>query len=107
MNPRSVLCEDGKPCLDFPTCHQNCECIRGLGRNVLLKDMSASQPNPTPQELTAPTLEQMAKDAARLDWLDKQGMIGISHAGYGDYRHYAGGGFPAIREVIDKAMAHE
>ena len=61
MNPRSVLCEDGNPCPDFLACHQNCECIRGLGRNVLLKDMTTSQPNPTPQEPTAPTLEQLAE----------------------------------------------
>ena len=29
----------------------------------------ASQPDPTPQDVAAPTLEQLAKDAARYRWL--------------------------------------
>lgn len=47
------------------------------------------------------------RDAKRLDWLEQQGMIGIGHIGYGDYRLYAGKGFPKIREVVDAALREE
>lgn len=72
---------------------------------------SASDPNLRQQselcKRAAEELTRLRSDTERMDWLDCQGMIGISHESYGDYRYYAGNGFPPIREVIDKQMAKE
>ena len=50
-------------------------------------------------------LAQYKADAERLDWLETQGMIGIGHTQWGEYRYYAGDMFKPIREVIDSAIA--
>lgn len=55
-------------------------------------------------DATAPAAQGDARDAARLDWLEKQNQIGIDHIAYGDYRYYAGKEFKPLREVIDAAM---
>ena len=52
-------------------------------------------------------LEKAEKDAERIDWLEKQGEIGIGHIKFGDYRYYAGDPFDTVRSVIDAAIAQE
>jgi hypothetical protein len=48
--------------------------------------------------------EKNKADKERMDWLESNGgVIGIDHIGYGDYRHYAGGMFKPLRDVVDAA----
>jgi len=58
-------------------------------------------------------LQELERDAARLDWLDKEGhkySHGFCHVGCGDYRHYVhqthgGTQYPSARQTIDAALA--
>ena len=58
-------------------------------------------------------LQELEKDARRLDWLDKEGhkySHGFCHVGCGDYRHYVhqthgGTQYPSARQTIDAALA--
>lgn len=50
-------------------------------------------------------MEKKITDKQRLDFVDKNNIeVGLDHMGYGDYREYANGPFPKIRDVIDKMM---
>ena len=64
---------------------------------------------------SANMIEALARDAERMDWIDRAGMeegCGFRHIAYGDYRfyahqHFGGAKYPLARQVIDAARAQD
>jgi len=55
----------------------------------------------------AQQVEDLQKDAARLDWLEaSKESHGFCHKEWGEYRYYAHQieGYPTVRQAIDEAM---
>lgn len=69
------------------------------------------KPRAVESDSSTPATDQSTegkKDTERLDWLERQGGIGVDENRHGEYNHYAGGlNFPSLRAMVDKAMAEE
>ena len=57
---------------------------------------------------SASELEELRKDKARLDWLEKQEGVAVGDEGYGDYEHYCGRGWSkTVRQLCDEEMQND